>query len=313
MSNKILNSKEVLKRPDKTEVEGLVLMGDYSEQPTKNGGSYLAGSLQALGDVSFKVWSGSCYNDMDNFCYSGKVVHINAEVNEYGGAKSLIITGIYIIKEDELKEMGISEIDFLATRYDIDSYWDTLTKRIHKNVSEEAWQIYCLITREYIDRFKNEFGAMFYHDNCRGGLLAHTTKVVSMCSLLKMYSNISARVNNDVIYVGAAIHDIGKVIEYHNGVMSSTGKYVEHTIEGALIVGKYKESIIKLKGEEFYYTLLSVVSSHHGEYGVRPRTIAAYIVNQFDCLDSTLTLLDQNLANVTEANGQINFDGYKLV
>lgn len=308
---KILNKTEELKKPDKSYVEGLVLMGEYSENPTKNGGSYLAGNLQALGDVSFKVWSGACFNDMVKNSYTGKVVKIEGTVNEYGGVKSLILDAIYDVPTEELDKEGISEIDFFSTKYDTESYYARLTKKLQKCVSAEAYQVYNLIMGDYLDKFKNEFAAINYHDNCRGGLLAHTTKVVNICSVITMYPNISSRISIDALCVGAALHDLGKTLEYCNGTISEVGKYISHNTFGVLILNEHKEEIIHLKGEEFYNILLSIVSQHHGEYGERPRTIAAYIVHQFDLLDSSLTLLDQTLEDTP--TGQVRFDGLKLI
>ena len=77
---------------------------------------------------------------------------------------------------------------------------------------------------------------------------------------------------------------------------------------GIYMLEKHREEIINLKGEDFYYSLISIISQHHGEYGEAPRTVAAYVIHQLDCLDSTLTLLDE----VSMADGQISFNSMKL-
>lgn len=306
----LLNKEEALRLPDKSYVSGLVLMGEYTEAPTKNGGSFLMGTLQACGDVSFKVWSGPCYNDMISDKYTGKIVFVEAEVNEYGGVKSFILQSISDA-ESVAKEEGYTAVDFMFTKYDIEAYYNKLISTVKKKVSPEAFSVYSILLQDYVEEFKNEFAAINYHDNCRGGLLAHTAKVVNMCSMIKMYPNILNRVSMDVIFVGAALHDLGKTIEYKNGSISDTGMYLSHNIIGVEMVLKHKAEIIELKGEEFYKLLLSIISQHHGEYGDRPRTVAAFVVHQFDLLESTLALLDQVLESSPE--GQVKFDGMKLI
>lgn len=306
----VVNKNEVLKLSDGTRFKGYVRMGSYTESPTKNGGAYLSGTVQAMGDCPFKVWSGACFNVMKEKDYTGQIVGVEGNVNEYNGTKSFIFDTLYEVTKEDLEEDGVKESDFFPTKYDTEAYWDKMNAKLRKNISEEAYQAYMLIMHDYVDRFKEEFAAVSYHDNCKGGLLAHTTKVVNICGLLKMYPNISARVNNDILYVGAAIHDLGKVLEYSNGINSEIGNLVSHNTLGILCLMEHKDAIIKLKGEEFFNIMMSIISQHHGDYGDRPRTIAAYIIHQFDLLDSSLTLLDQTLEN--NSDSQVRFDGLKL-
>jgi len=307
----ILDKNEFLKEKDGTRISGLVVIQNYSAAPTKNGGSYFAGSLQACGDVSFKVWSGLCYDKMANEDMSGKVCAVDAEVNEYNGTKSLILTHIAVLSEEELEHHKIQKSDFFANKYNISAYWDKLLKVMEKHISVDAMKVFMLCISEYEDAFKREFAAIHYHDNCKGGLLAHTTKVVSLCNVLSMYSNISSRVSKDILYVGAALHDLGKIAEYSDGVISEMGMYLSHNTIGCIMLEKHKQEIIGLKGEEYFNTLLSIISQHHGEYGERPRTITAYLIHQLDLLESMLTLLDQDIE--TTPIGQLRFDDLKLI
>ena len=49
-----------------------------------------------------------------------------------------------------------------------------------------------------------------------------------------------------------------------------------------------------------------------GELSGGQKQRVAYVIHQFDCLDSTLTSLDEVLSEV-EDNQQIKFDGSKLI
>ena len=75
---------------------------------------------------------------------------------------------------------------------------------------------------------------------------------------------------------------------------------------------EHKEEIIKLKDEQFYIDLVSVVATHHGEYGERPRTVIAYVIHLIDCLESNLASINQQL-EVCEGGNQIVVEGMRLV
>lgn len=307
----ILKKEELVKKMDGEFVKGFVLIKSYSKQPTKNGGSFLGGSLEVKGSMQFKVWSnGDCFEDMDKYDYQNQVCFVSGKVNVFGGAYSLILETCRAI--DEASE-GLSKKDFYEEKYSADSYWVSLVKTVSSNVTEEGFKVFEeIFTDELKERFCEEFAAIGHHDNCRSGLLAHTAKVVKMCTIIKVYPEIVSRVGKDLLFISAAIHDIGKVREYDNGVISEEGKHISHNISGILMLEQHKDAIIKLKGEEFYTDLVAVIANHHGEYGERPRTVVAYVIHLIDCFESNLASINQML-ETTEAGNQIVLEGLKLV
>jgi len=311
MSN-ILCKEELLAKKDKTRVSGYALIRSYSEQPTKNGSTYLLGSLDAVGEVQFKIWKGACFDKVLLQDLQGKICLIEAEVNEFSGTKSLIISEASEVPAQMLESLDLKEKDFVVSKYDVDAYWVSFFNLVRKHTSEEAFKVFSLLMNEVEDSFKEEFAAVYHHDNCRGGLLAHSTKVVKLSAIITIYPEILKRVSSDLLYVGSAIHDLGKVVEYSKGSISSKGKIVSHLVFGCLMIEKHRDEIIELKGEDFYYSLLSIISQHHGEYGERPRTVAALIVHQLDLIESSLTSIETALES-TQEDGQIMYDGYKLV
>ena len=308
----ILKKDDVLSLCDGHRVDGLVLMGSYAEQPTKNNSTYLGGQLNALGSIPFKVWQGNCFNTMNSTDFSGKICNISGSVNEYNGTKSLILKDITEIPQSQLITWGISEMDFFEPKYDVEKMYNIFYTTVQKNVSENALKVLDIFMSEVKDKLTKEFAAISHHDNCFGGLIAHKTKVLKASLLVKNYPNILQRATPDLLFLGCALHDIGKVVEYSNGVISDVGKKISHLTIGCLMVNSHKDEIVELMGEDFFYSLLSVIAQHHGEYGDAPRTVAAYVIHQFDCLDSTLTSLDEVLSEV-EDNQQIKFDGSKLI
>lgn len=306
----ILKREELIKKMDGEAVKGYVLIKSYTTQPTKNGGSFIGGTLEACGSMAFKVWSnGVCFSDLEKYDYENCICWVTAKVNIFSGAYSLIIDTCRAIKEGE---DGLQKCDFYEERYSADAYWSNLNKTILKNASEEGYKVFeTLFDAEVKGRFCEEFAAVNHHDNCRSGLLVHTAKVVKMCTMMKVYPEIMKRVGADLLFVGAAVHDIGKIREYSDGVISEEGKRISHNVSGILMLEKHRERIIELKDEQFYIDLLSIISGHHGEYGEKPRTVVAYTIHLLDCLDSVLTTINQQL-EVSE-NQQIFIEGLKLI
>mgnify|MGYP001332385411 CR=1 FL=1 len=306
-----LEKKELLVKEEGTYVRGYVLVQSVQVLPTKNGSQYIAGNVQAVGQVPFKMWSNeNAFGKLmaQKEVYLGKICRVDAKIDRYGGTTSLIVSDLDPV---DATELGLSEVDFLEEVYDINQWWGMLETVLKKYCSEEALSIFNMVISPIKEKFTTEFAAVSHHDNCKSGLLAHTTKVVRLASLLKMYPQVMKRVSPDLLFLACALHDIGKIYEYANGAVSEEGKMISHHTFGVLMLNGMRAKIEEIMGSNFYYQLLAVIEQHHGEWGERPRTVASYVINLIDNLDAKLTSLDSVLA---ESNGDmVNYDGYKLV
>lgn len=309
-----LNLASIEEMVDKCPVSGLCLIQTYSKQPTKNGSFYFGGTLSTNdGTIPFKAWSNSsAYSQLEEEDLKGVIVNICGDVNVFNGTKSLIINTVKILTSAGKTELGISEADFMFSKYNISAYYDKFYDIMNRNLSQPAFEIFEAVVEKYGDRFKEEFAAMYYHDNCRGGLLAHSLKVCQVASIVNLYPNISKWVGKDLLYLGCALHDIGKIYEYSLGDISDQGKAVSHTVLGSVIIASEFADIITEKlGEVFFTELLSVVSCHHGEMGERPRTVAAYVIHKLDMIEAIFTGLNDQLEEAKKGDVQ-QYDGFKL-
>lgn len=292
-------------------VDGCVLMQSMQILPTKNGGQYISGNFQAKGQVAYKVWSsdtafGKLSTHKDE--YIGNVCRIRGKVDNYGGILSVIISDLDVV---DINEGSVNKVDFMEDVYDASQWEDTLFKVLRNYCSEEVVTLFENIIALYRDNFLYEFAAVSHHDNCKSGLLAHTTKVVRLATLIKMYPEIMNRVSPDLLFIACALHDIGKIMEYESGAMSEEGLVLSHHTFGVLILSENRDEIVEKKGKDFYNQLLAVVEQHHGEYGERPRTVASYVIHLLDNLEAKLASLNSLLS---DSNGNmIMYDGYKLV
>ncbi len=308
-------TKEMIdKGVDKQQIEGLCLVQTYKTDKTKNGDNYINGNLMVKGIVPFKVWNNSsAYSEFANYEYKGQVVNIVGTINVFNGQKSIIISSVTAIND-------VPAENFLEEKYDMNYYFDLYTKLLQKKCSPtgmELMQKFILGNQELINRFKIEFAASSHHDNCKSGLLAHTVKVVNnMAYIINMYPDLvkgnddKATQNNiDLLMIGSAVHDIGKIDELHLGGYTSRSR-VTHRILGLEYIFPYKDWIVEKYGMEWYDNLCSIIVQHHDEFDDKARTVWAYLVHKADLLDAEMTLVQQLKA---ESDGtKIKVDGRYL-
>jgi len=311
----ILSKEKVMGMQSGETVRGFALVQNAQILPTKNGSKYIAGNIQIGGQMPFKIWSSSDDSDVDPFTLMSKnidvknmICYIFAKIDKFGGTTSLVISDMVIVEDGSV---NLSMSDFYEDVYDANKWWDALISLLKKNCSEPALNMFIKLINPVKDKFITEFAAVKHHDSCKSGLIAHTTKVTKMASVIKMYPQISKRVSPDLLFIGCALHDIGKIFEYSNGTISNGGMVLSHHTYGVLFLVENKKLIVNAMGEEFFNYLLSIVEQHHGQYEEKPRTVIAYLIHKVDELDSTLTTLDKMLG---EANGaQIQFFEFKLI
>lgn len=305
IKDEIILKESIVSALNGTLVAGYVYVRNYAELVNKNGGPYLAGHLSCIGDVSFKIWSGPVFDKVKAEAISDTICYIHGEVNDFAGMRSIIIKDVTPYVGDELVVD-----DFLEKKYDEEELFQKLHTLISHNVSTEALTIFDIVITPIKERFCKEYAAVSHHDSCMSGLLAHTTKLARLVQILKFYPHISEVVDKDILFIGAALHDIGKTLEYNNGSISELGMRMSHLTLGLKLIENHKENIISLKGENFYSDLESIIQQHHGEYGERPRTLVAYLIHIIDGLEAQLTDIDDIVGDAT--SNQVKVAEYRL-
>lgn len=305
ITDEIIKKESALELPSGSAIAGYAYIRGYSEQPTKNGGTFLAGQMNCIGNISFKVWGGNTLNQMVAESVADKICYIHGEVNEYAGTKSIIIKDCTPYIGDEL----IPDM-FFEQKYDAEDLWKRLCDIITKNCTPEGVKVFEMVIAPIKERFMKEYAAVSHHDACMSGLIAHTTKLIRIAQIIKFYPTLSKVIDKDTLFVSVALHDIGKVVEYNNGSISELGMKMSHLTLGMELIRPFKERIIDLKGEGFYEDLESVIQQHHGEYGERPRTLVAYIVHTLDGLEAKLTDIEDAVEATT--SNQVKVAEYKL-
>lgn len=294
----IIKSIETISRAEaegkagtETKFSGIALIKNYSAGTTSTGKPKFSGIIANKDEVGFNVWSnaGAYATLSDNTIVPGEtLVNVQGTTSKFG----FCIDHIEI-----LEDVDIDPNEFIEFKYD----WKTICKEFldvlkNSGATEKAKEMLLHIIEDdkhVNQRFSREYAALSNHDNCPSGLIAHT------CKCLKLYNGIKqSRIflederTNDLMVVGLAIHDIGKVYEMYNGTYQKYS-YVTHRTLGVEFLGKYKDYICEIYDEEFYYMLLSIIQQHHDEFGDPARTLYAYIVHLIDNMEATLSTLDE--------------------
>lgn len=300
---------------------GIALIKDYNVALTKNGKEYIQGKIQSGVAVPFKAWGNSkAFSELKTKDYTNVPVYIISSGDDFGGVSSLIVDTVVAVE-------GFTSDQFLPVKYNIDGFFKALVNLLKSGVvSDKCWDLMektFFSNTEIIERFKLEFAATSHHDNCKGGLLAHTYKVVSLMQhSLGFYSMLVKCKNEngdymtnqdmiDLMYYSALMHDVGKIWEMNFGVYQPNTQVVTHRYMIIEYMQQFREEIISIYDEAWWYEFVSAMLQHHGEFADPPRSLVALILHKVDCFDSDLTLISQCLeSTISDVSGEkFKYDG----
>lgn len=320
---KLLNKEEILQQADKELVKGISILSSYSSQTAKNGKEYYNGTLKAQGNLEFKVWGGSLFDQLKAEDYTGVPVYLEAEVNVWNDTKSLILKKVVAVDTDDL---GIDITPLDPTKYDIAANEKEFYSLLKEELSPNGFELFKKIYNRIRKEFRSEYAAVKIHDAYRGGLLAHTLKMLKVLRFIwNTYPNIRENMNKDLVFIGLAVHDMGKIMEYNNGTRTEIA-FATHNFLGQEILFEFKKDIVEgfeapVKGSDepivvepfgsdFYYRLQAIIQQHHGEFGEPCHTIESYLVHLVDMFESRVEIFEESLPFTGTIS--IDFGKYRL-
>lgn len=320
---KLLNKEEILQQADKELVKGISILSSYAPQTAKNGKEYYNGTLKAQGNLEFKVWGGKLFDQLEAEDYRGVPVYIEAEVNVWNDTKSLILKKVVAVDTNDL---GIDITPLDPTKYDIAANEKEFYSLLKEELSPNGFELFKRIYNRIRKEFRSEYAAVKIHDAYRGGLLAHTLKMLKILRFIwETYLNIRENMNKDLVFIGLAVHDMGKILEYNNGTRTEIA-FATHNFLGQEILFEFKKDIVEgfeatVKGSEetlsvepfgndFYYRLQAIIQQHHGEFGEPCHTIESYLVHLVDMFESRVEIFEESLPFTGSLS--IDFGKYRL-
>jgi len=270
---------------------------------------YRVSLIDKTGSISGNIWGDNFSNIEKSALKTGKVVVIDATVEEYKGSLMLNITRTNTVSEATLDEY-IEGSDF-----DLDELFTQLTGYIEKIEDKKLKEYleHIFSDKDFANKFKTMPAAEYVHHSFRGGLLEH---VVEMLGLMQPLRTYYPEADFDLVTAGVILHDIGKLVELNvvDTVVqrSPKGHLLGHIALGLEFLCK---DIDKYLTDEKSMLLKHIILSHHGslEFGspVVPSTIEASIVSQLDSTSSQVRIVQKVLRK--SKNREDNFSEWDKI
>lgn len=280
--------------------EGFYLIKTAEVRKTRAGKDYIALTFQDdSGEISGNLWDAQPYN-IEAFV-AGKVVHMKGRREVYNGTPQVNQIVLRHTKAGEPNDPAAFKEKPPVDAADVREYLEQMLFKIEN----ATWQrIVRALYRKYNTEFFTFPAAKTNHHAFESGLAYHTATMVKLAEAI---GNIYPELNKSLLYAGAMLHDLAKVIEL-------TGPdNTEYTIRGNLIghIALVNEEITKIIAElniddskEDVIVLRHVLLSHHGqlEYGspVRPKIMEAEILHMIDNIDAEMMMMLTALSRVSE-------------
>lgn len=247
--------------------------------------------VDKTGDISGNIWSDNIPNIEKKALKAGKVVMVNARVEEFKSALQLNIDSVNSVDESSLDEfIEASDFDLEELWAIVDGYIEKISDTAIKNFMQKVFA-----DQDLLKKFKVSPAAEYVHHSFRGGLMEHVSEMLEMMnSVRKFYPEV----NYDMVTAGIILHDIGKLTE-----LDIEGTVVHRTKEGRLLghlISSFefvKDNAKGILNDEQILQLKHVILAHHGQldYGspVTPATIEAMMVHALDHSSSQIRIFQK--------------------
>ena len=238
------------------------------------------------GEMDAKYWD---YEDGITPVYDeGSLIKVRGTLNEYRGAQQLRIEQI----RQALAQDNINPADYVASSsYDPAAMYDTICDLARQFQDEDLKNLLLAVYDKYHMELLRFPAAVRLHHAMRGGLLYHTLSIIRMA---EKACEVYPVIDKDLLICGAALHDIGKIMEMDANELGIASKYTKdgnligHLVRGTVMVN----DVAKELGtpEEKLRLIEHMLISHHGkpEFGaaVRPMFLEAHMLSMLDEMDA---------------------------
>ncbi|MBO5386674.1 MAG: HD domain-containing protein [Lachnospiraceae bacterium] len=259
---------------------------------------------------------------------NGTVCVAAADIKPYNKAPSGFSAIIY-----NIDIAGESSSGYINWADGLDTGFRVIEDALNDVIDTIYGQITCSILMEYWDKFSSWSAAKGMHHTALGGLMVHTSEVVSLCEMLGNYFNslyYDDFVDIQLLKCGALLHDWGKIFELDVDVSSGATAYSVEASLGSHIMKILSEvDLVAYQKRIGYQTyrinevneqepvksdeqlnreieqvrlLKHLVASHHGklEWGspVNPATPEAYILHTMDNMSAEMFKYNKEFKNL---------------
>lgn len=240
------------------------------------------------GDVDAKYWD---YQEGVTPIFPvNSIVKVRGQLQEYRGAPQFRVDNIRAAVPSD----NVRAEDYIAVaEYAPQDMYREILSLADKFKDEDL----AALLKGVYEKHKAELliypAAVRLHHAMQGGLLYHTLSIIRMC---QSAAAVYPAVDEDLLITGAALHDIGKIVEMDANELGLAGQYTTegnllgHLVVGAMMVREVADALGT--PEEKRMLVEHMIVSHHGkpEFGaaVPPKFLEAYILSSLDELDATV-------------------------
>lgn len=281
---------------DRDPVKGVFLVKEKIMAMAKNGKPYMnLRFMDKSGEVDAKLWDNT--DVLDKLFDKNDFVRVRGKASVYMNKMQVVVAEISRVPDEE-----VSLADFLPEsprsigemRQELRDAVGALANS-HLRGLMEAF----LADEPLMDQYCKAPAAKGMHHVYLGGLLEHSLALVRLIrAIVPLYEGI----NEELLVVGALLHDVGKVYEmsYERAFdYTDAGKLLGHITIGVELV---EDKIRQVDGfpRELALLLKHMLLSHHGQYEFgspkRPKTVEATILNYLDDMDSKINGIRTHIA-----------------
>ena len=280
------------------DVNQVFLVADKQLRANRNGNLYLQMRLaDRTGSLTGMLWNAS--EQLGESFDGGSYLNVQGKTHVHNGALQIIVSRIEKIDaiqvdESEFVTLDTSNIDKLAAR--LSEMLRGVANFHLRNLAE------CFLVDETLmANFTKAPAGVKNHHAYRGGLLEH---VVSLMEVVAVVSPLYESVDDDLLLLGAFLHDIGKTLEltYERDLAySDEGQLIGHIVMAVAMLDEKVAQAEQLSGESFprelHLRLKHMIVSHHGQYEFGspklPMTPEAIVLHYLDNIDAKLHSVGQ--------------------
>ena len=272
------------------QVKGIFLAKDKKLLQGKTGKPYLLMKIMdSSGEVEARVWDRA--QEFSSQFQQGDIIWISGESVSYQGTLQI---KVYNLRSGgPMKDEHIAEFvpEYAAALEQSQKRLDEIIELLGRIEDEPLRTLVLLFFEdpELKTGWLCASAAKSLHHARFGGLLEHT---LSVCKLVEMLRGYYPTLNYDLLMVGAALHDIGKLKELEapwKPEYTTPGRLLGHVMMGVEMIYE-KLSTLPSFPADCAMELKHMMLSHHGyyEYGSpkRPKTLEAIMLHCIDDLDA---------------------------
>jgi 3'-5' exoribonuclease len=288
------------------------LLAERNKHATRDGKPFYSCRFRDLKrTVAFMVWAdGGYYDQCEGEWKVGQFFKIRGAFGEHERYGPQIEVQQIRLVNDADRADGFDPAEFVeGSRFDADAMLGELRAEVEKHIADEPLRRLVLtILERHAEPLKRLPATQRHFYPFPGGLLEHTLSVVRSCIDLAeryaaRYPDLQPPLNRDLVTAGAALHDIGRVLELTDELLdvrrTAAGGLLGHLFLAQNLVRDTARELGDVN-PELLLLLEHIIISHlnHPEWGSPrlPLLPECLILHHADDLDAKLEMYARCLA-----------------